>query len=238
MAYIEKEEAIITEFCTRVRMQSWNQETIEVYLGDEEDPATYWMLLKADLARINEIGKVCDWMMNIFESRLFRAMSNAMKNFVSDFVRYWFPWKNCYTRRHQSQSTKTFCRQRPKEWSLVQSKVRRSIHETVSEILLDFFSFRILEILAIDGRYELEAFLVDYGQNLHGIQYPRGVSYLIDDLDKLDPIAFKFSLNGEMRIKWFCRTYKSTLVFFLCRSYSNQEDVQIRTWYEPKASGS
>ena len=60
MAFIEKEEAIITEFCTRVRMQSWNQETIEVYLGDEEDPATYWMLLKADLARINEIGKVCD----------------------------------------------------------------------------------------------------------------------------------------------------------------------------------
>ena len=34
------------------------QETIEVHLGDEEDPATYWMFLKSDLPRMNKIGKV------------------------------------------------------------------------------------------------------------------------------------------------------------------------------------
>ena len=39
-------------------MESKTPETIEVYLGDEEDPATYWMFLKSDLPRINKIGKV------------------------------------------------------------------------------------------------------------------------------------------------------------------------------------
>ena len=54
----------------------------------------------------------------------------------------------------------------------------------------------------MQGHYEMEAFLVDYGQNLHRIQYPQGVSYLIDDLEKIDPIAFKFSLNGKNKIQF------------------------------------
>ena len=40
------------------KMESEIQDTIEVFLGDEEDPATYWMILKSDLPRVNKIGKV------------------------------------------------------------------------------------------------------------------------------------------------------------------------------------
>ena len=68
----------------------------------------------------------------------------------------------------------------------------------------------------------MEAFLVDYGQNLHRIQYPQGVSYLIDDLEKIDPIAFKFSLNGKIQFKFFLYLFYKVAFF---RSDSGQKDV-------------
>ena len=44
----------------------------------------------------------------------------------------------------------------------------------------------------------VDVFLIDYGAELLHVRYPRDISHLIDDLDKIEPYAFTFNLNGTI----------------------------------------
>lgn len=156
------------------------QQATDVKLGDNIDPANFWMYLASDQKNIDNIGTA-------------------------------------------------LCEIDSRGKALTRSELKVGKWVAVRDIRLGgrWYRARVFCVNDYDdgATVTVDVFLIDYGAELLHVRYPRDISHLIDDLDKIEPYAFSFNLNGLVPTKQTCK-------FTPANPKKKFQPTRLREWAE------